>query len=78
MNIKTDKWIIFVFICIKESLYWIFKIYKSGLKKLFSWMFLPGSGGVDTAVWMHNLDANKTAREEARRQLHKNVASNIE
>ena len=31
-----------------------------------------------TAVWMHHLDANKTAREEARRQLHKNVESNIE
>ena len=28
-------------------------------------------------LWMHYLDANKTA-EEARRQLHKNVASNIE
>ena len=40
--------------------------------------FLPGSSHVDTAVWMHYLDANKTAREEARRQLHKNVASNIE
>ena len=33
--------------------------------------FLPGSGRVDTAVWMHYLDANKTAGEEARRQLHK-------
>ena len=40
--------------------------------------FLPGSGRVDTAVRMHHLDANKTAGEEARRQLHKNVASNIE
>ena len=40
--------------------------------------FLPGSGRIDTAVWMHYLDANKTAGEEARRQLHKNVASNIE
>ena len=39
--------------------------------------FLPSSGRVDTAVWMHHLDANKTAGEEARRQLHKNVASNI-
>ena len=39
--------------------------------------FLPSSSHVDTAVWMHYLDANKTAREEARRQLHKNVASNI-
>ena len=40
--------------------------------------FLPSSGRVDTAIWMHNLDANKTAGEEARRQLHKNAASNIE
>ena len=39
--------------------------------------FLPGSGRVDTAVWMHYLDANKTAGEEAWRQLHKNAASNI-
>ena len=32
----------------------------------------------DTAVWMHYLDANKTAGEEAWQQLHKNAASNIE
>ncbi len=37
--------------------------------------FLPDRGRVDTAVWMHYLDANKTAEKEARRQLHKNVAS---
>ena len=30
-----------------------------------------------TAVWMHHLDANKMTWEEARWQLHKNVASNI-
>ena len=29
-------------------------------------------------VSIHHLDANKTAGEEARRQLHKNAASNIE
>ena len=29
-------------------------------------------------IKMHHLDANKTAGEEARWQLHKNVASNIE
>ena len=40
--------------------------------------FLPSSGRVDTAVWMHYLDANKTAGVKARRQLHKNVASCIE
>ena len=27
---------------------------------------------------MHYMDANKTAGEEARRQLHKNAASNFE
>ena len=37
--------------------------------------FLPGSGRVDTAVGMHYLDANKMAGEEARWQLHKNVAN---
>ena len=37
---------------------------------------VPGSGRVDTAVWVHHLDVNKTAGEEARQQLHKNVASN--
>ena len=36
------------------------------------------SGCIDTAVWMHHLDANKTTGKEGRRQLHKNVASNIE
>ena len=40
-------------------------------------LYIKGSGRVDTAVRMHHLDTNKTA-EEARRQLHKNVASNIE
>ena len=40
--------------------------------------FLPGSCRIDTVVWMHYLDANKTDGEEARRQLHKNAASNIE
>ena len=40
--------------------------------------FLPGSGRVDTAVWMHHLDANKTAGKEAKRQLYKNIANIIE
>ena len=31
-----------------------------------------------TAIWMHYMDSNKTAGEEARRQLHKNAASNLE
>ena len=40
--------------------------------------FLPGSGCVDTAIWMHHMDANKAAGEETRRKLHKNVESIIE
>ena len=36
------------------------------------------SGRIDTAIWMHYMDSNKTAGEEARRQLHKNAASNLE
>ena len=39
---------------------------------------LPGSGCIDTAIWMHYMDANQTAGEETWRQLHKNVESNIE
>ena len=39
---------------------------------------LPGSGRIDTAIWMHYMDSKKTAGEEARRQLHKNAASNLE
>ena len=32
----------------------------------------------DTAIWMHYMDANKTAGEETRWQLHKNAACNPE
>ena len=39
--------------------------------------FLLSSSRVDTTVWGHHLDANKTSGEEARRQLHLNIASNI-
>ena len=35
-------------------------------------------GRINTATWMHYMDSNKTAGEEARRQLHKNAASNLE
>ena len=31
---------------------------------------------IDVAIWMHYMDANKTTEKEARRQLHKNAASN--
>ena len=40
--------------------------------------FFQSSGRVDTAIWMHYTDANEIHGEKALRQLHKNVASNIE
>ena len=40
--------------------------------------FLPGGGRIDTAIWMHYMDANETDGEKARRHLHKNAASNLE
>ena len=40
--------------------------------------FLPSSGRVDTAIWKHYMDANKTDGEKAGRQLHNNAASSIE
>ena len=53
-------------------------VWKLDLTEKNETQFLPGSCRIDTAVWMHYVDANKMAGEEARRQLHKNAASNIE
>ena len=53
-------------------------IWKLDLTDKNETQFLPGSSRIDTAIWMDYLDANKTVGEEARRQLHKNAASNIE
>ena len=35
---------------------------------IYETQFLPGSGHIDTAIWMHYMDANKTAGEETRWQ----------
>ena len=40
--------------------------------------FLPSSSCLNTAIWMHYIDANETAGEKARRQLHKNATGNFE
>ena len=65
-------------------------IWKSNVTDKMKRSFFPGTSRVDTAIdtttawkkncvsWMQHLDADKTVGEEARRQLHKNVASNIE
>ena len=41
-------------------------------------LFFPGSDRVDTAIWMHYMDADKTDGEKAWQQLQKNAASNFE
>ena len=58
--------------CVRSGL---ISIWSKANRWLSETLFLQGSGRVDTAIWMHYLDANKTAREEARLQLHKNVAN---
>ena len=52
-------------------------IWKSDLTDKIKRSFFPSSGRVDTVIWLHNMDANKTYGEKAWRQLHKNAASNI-
>ena len=60
---------------------WLAKAWTTADKLSVIWksdQFLPSSGRVDTAIWMHYMDANKTNREKARQQLHKNTTSNFE
>ena len=40
--------------------------------------FIPSSSCVNTTLWMHNMDADKTHREKVRWELHKNAMSYIE
>ena len=41
-------------------------------------IYFPSSGRVDTAIWIHYMDANETYGEKAWQQLRKNAASNVE
>ena len=52
-------------------------IWKSDLTDKMKRSFFQAAGRIDTAVWMYHLDANKTARKEARQQLYKDVVTNI-
>ena len=63
-----------VYVCVQKLRNLIMFWYSSHLVET---QLLPSSGRINTAIWMHHLDANKMVGEEARRQLHKNVASNI-
>ena len=64
------------YLCIYQYFHHVF--FLSNVTNNISLLLLPGSGCIDTAIWMHYMDANKTAGEEARWQLHKNAASNLE
>ena len=53
-------------------------IWKSDLTDKMKRSFFQAAVVSKLLLWMHYLDANLTAREEARRQLHKNIVSNVE
>ena len=53
-------------------------IWKSDLADEKKTQFLQSSSRIDTTVWMHYMDANKTYGEKARLRLHKNAVSNNE
>ena len=52
-------------------------IWKSHLNDKITVLF-PNSGYVNTALWMHHMDANEAFGEKAWRQLHKNASNSIE
>ena len=76
LSTETDinTWVAKVWITIDR----LSVIWKSDQTVKIKRSFFPSSGRIDTAIWMHYMDANKTAGEKVRRQLHKNAASNIE
>ncbi len=39
--------------------------------------FLPGSGRIDTAIWMHYMDTNKTANNLLRNENEKYFFSSV-
>ena len=45
-------------------------------KEIYTYRIPSFTLKIDTAIWMHYMDANKTAGEETRWQLHKNAACN--
>ena len=57
--------------------FWLGRRSKYNIYIYIYFFFLPGSGCVDTAIWMHHMDAYEAAGEEAGRKLHKNVESSI-
>ena len=62
------------------SSYKLFGLYMSSSNKNTTIIFpiySHYSDGIDTAIWMHHMDAYEAAGEEAGRKLHKNVESSI-
>ena len=66
-NLLFIEWLMYIYIYMNQ---WQLSVNQ--------FQFLPGSGHIDTAIWMHYMDADKTAGEETRWQLHKNAACNPE
>ena len=56
---------------------WLSVIWKSDLTDKIKRSFFTSSDRVDTAIWMHHMDASKTYGEKTGWQFHKNAASCI-
>ena len=48
-----------------DRLYFSRKEGEKGLARILDSLDTSSSGRIDTAIWMHNLDANKTGEEKA-------------
>ena len=53
-------------------------IWKSGMTDKIKCSFYKTSGRLDTAEWIHHMDANQRHKEKTWRQLHRNTAHHIE
>ena len=53
-------------------------IWKSNLSEKKKTQFFPSSDRINTATWMHHVEADKACEEKAWRQLYKNATSCIE
>ena len=88
MNLSKDRFLLlefnlYVFDMERFTIYWeihqliSFSVW-SDLTDKIKRIFFSSSGHVDTAIWMHHMDANKPYGEKTSRKLQKNCPSCIE
>ena len=60
-----------------DTVIWV-QVFLSNTNNLDTIMWFKVTTNPNPAIWMHYMDSNKMAGEEARWQLQKNAASNLE